>query len=406
VEAGSLIQDPLSVLSFNGFVTETVPPSRYDAWEPFGEVNVPLVHDRPWARDLSLSFSVRWSDFSSFGETTPWQGGLTWQPVEQVRLRANYSQVFRAPTLGELNDPAGISDGQAPDPCGDHPTAAQRANCAADGVPGGAYDQPGDQLFTVIAGGNPDLAPETGHSTSAGITYTPERTEGLSLGIDLYWTVLSGSIGQPSATDVLRECADHGTPTVCDAITRFADGSIKQVAIFNQNFGLFEMRAVDLTIEWHATTRFGELATRLLGSYLERQKEQPFPQGSIFHRAGTFDIGALPHWRASGSIDWRSGPWSAGYAAEYTGHYAEWVQPFPPFDIFFAQYRRDVDAVLYQDVSGGFDFDSGVTVRAVISNVFDEDPPFINSGSIENTDPGTYRLLGRTYFLELKYAFD
>jgi outer membrane receptor protein involved in Fe transport len=65
-----------------------------------------------------------------------------------------------------------------------------------------------------------------------------------------------------------------------------------------------------------------------------------------------------------------------------------------------------VDAVLYQDVSGGFDFDSGVTVRAVISNVFDEDPPFINSGSIENTDPGTYRLLGRTYYLELKYAFD
>jgi outer membrane receptor protein involved in Fe transport len=39
--------------------------------------------------------------------TTPWHGRLTWQPDrEQVRLRANYSQVFRAPQhFGELNDP-------------------------------------------------------------------------------------------------------------------------------------------------------------------------------------------------------------------------------------------------------------------------------------------------------------
>jgi outer membrane receptor protein involved in Fe transport len=73
---------------------------------------------------------------------------------------------------------------------------------------------------------------------------------------------------------------------------------------------------------------------------------------------------------------------------------------------FFDEYRRDVDAVLYQDVSGGFDFNNGVTLRAVISNVFDEDrPPFINSGSIENTDPGTYRCWV-ALFLELKYAFD
>jgi outer membrane receptor protein involved in Fe transport len=43
-----------------------------------------------------------------------------------------------------------------------------------------------------------------------------------------------------------------------------------------------------------------------------------------------------------------------------------------------------------------------VTVRAGITNVTDEDPPYLNV-SPDNTDAATYRLLGRSYFLELRY---
>jgi outer membrane receptor protein involved in Fe transport len=374
--------------------------------EPFAEVHLSLLHDRPWARDLSLSFSVRWSDFSSFGETVPWQGGLTWQPADQLLLRTNYSQVFRAPTFAELNDPPVMSDASEFDPCGNQPSAAQQANCAADGVPGGAYVQSYDQGYIAITGGNPELSPETGHSTGLGLTYTPDWIGSLSFSVDLNLTVLDGSIRQPLVADVLQECADHGTASVCDMITRYPGGSIKEVATFNQNFGLFETRAMDFTIDWHRRTRAGELSSRLVATWLERLSEQPFPHGAVYHRAGTFDIGALPHWRGSASIDWRSGPWSASYAVEYTGHYTELVRGFPSFGIVFDEYRREIEAALYQDVSGGFEFDSGVTVRAVISNVFDEDPPYVDSGSISNTDPDTYRLLGRTYFLELRYRFD
>jgi outer membrane receptor protein involved in Fe transport len=46
-----------------------------------------------------------------------------------------------------------------------------------------------------------------------------------------------------------------------------------------------------------------------------------------------------------------------------------------------------------------------MTVRAAITNLTDEDPPFVNLASPANTDPGAYRLLGRTYFLELRYDF-
>ncbi len=69
-------------------------------------MQVPLLHDRPWARDMALNIGVRWSDFHSFDSHTSWQAGLRWQPAEELTLRANYGEVFRAPSLAELYEPA------------------------------------------------------------------------------------------------------------------------------------------------------------------------------------------------------------------------------------------------------------------------------------------------------------
>ena len=74
----------------------------YDAHELFAAVQVPLLHDRPWARDMALNIGLRWSDFYSFDSHTTWQAGLRWQPAEELTLRANYAEVFRAPSLAEL----------------------------------------------------------------------------------------------------------------------------------------------------------------------------------------------------------------------------------------------------------------------------------------------------------------
>ena len=48
-----------------------------------------------------------------------------------------------------------------------------------------------------------------------------------------------------------------------------------------------------------------------------------------------------------------------------------------------------------------------LALRAGITNVTDEEPPFVNGGGIfgEYTDPATYRLLGRTYALNMQYRF-
>ena len=115
--------------------------------------------------------------------------------------------------------------------------------------------------------------------------------------------------------------------------------------------------------------------------------------------------GALPRWRASGHVDWRRGPWLASSAAEDFGSITESVVDFPPFDIFFDPYTRTAASTLYHDIAGGYEFPTALTLGAAISNVTDEEPPFVNSGVPENTDAATYRLLGRTYLFKLGYRF-
>ena len=79
------------------------------------------------------------------------------------------------------------------DPCGNDPTPTQRANCAADGVPGGAYVQERSG-FVALYGGNPELEPETGHSFGAGLIYTPVWAKGLSASIDYFQVELTDYI--------------------------------------------------------------------------------------------------------------------------------------------------------------------------------------------------------------------
>ena len=400
-EAGSFVQDPLHAEPVGSPVTGTaVPGGQYDVRELFAEVQLPLAHDRPWARDIVVDLGARWSDFSSFGQNTSWQAGLRWRVADPLTLRASYAEVFRAPSLAQLYQPRGDFGWFSIDPCGNDPTPEERQNCAANGVPDGAYVQ-GDGDLTVIEGGNPDLDPETGHTFGVGLVYTPAWAEGLSASLDYSHVVLHGFIGTVWVDDVVAGCAEHGSPKLCEAIHRIPNGTIVRVLTPNENLGLLDNSAFDVAIDWHATTRLGGVTSRLLATYLDQWDDQPIPGGEVFHSAGQ---SGLPRWRALGSVDWRSGPWTASYSAQYIGSYTEEVAP--PFGndvVVFDPYRRRVEAVLYHDVEAGFEFDSGLAVRAAITNVLDEDPPFVAGDSIANTDTATYRLLGRTYFLELRY---
>jgi outer membrane receptor protein involved in Fe transport len=177
--------------------------------ELYTAVQVPLLHEQPWARDMALNIALRWSDFGPFGNRTTWQAGLRWQLAEELTLRANYGNVFRAPSLAELYEQPTYAEQYTYDPCGNYPVPDQLPNCAADGVPDGAYVQEAAKANVVVYGGNPELAPETGQTVGVGLVYTPAWARGLSTSID-YFHLNRKNRERASPEDVLIECADFG----------------------------------------------------------------------------------------------------------------------------------------------------------------------------------------------------
>ena len=61
----------------------------------------------------------------------------------------------------------------------------------------------------------------------------------------------------------------------------------------------------------------------------------------------------------------------------------------------------DLDASYTID-DGWFD---GLTIRAGVENLTDEQPPIFRTGSNANTDPSQYDVLGRRYYVTLALRF-
>ena len=57
------------------------------------------------------------------------------------------------------------------------------------------------------------------------------------------------------------------------------------------------------------------------------------------------------------------------------------------------------------DLTGTWRFDERVTMRAGVNNLGDKDPPFYTSYSNSNTDPSTYDVLGRRFFVGVTARF-
>jgi iron complex outermembrane recepter protein len=275
----------------------------------------------------------------------------------------------------------------------------ERANCAAHGVPGGSYVQDPTLGFPTLTGGNSRLGPERGTSFDTGLDVHWAGPLAGRASIDFFRTAMRGFISEAAVSTLLEECADENLAAACNQIQRNADGSIQRVTATKQNFGRALVRGVDFSINIDARTQAGDFQAGLLTTYLPRRDQQPFDGAAIVHNAGSFDAGkfkAYPHWRALGHVAWQRGPWQLGYAFQYIGAYTEEVL------LDEGPYRHSIPAVTYHDVESSYVLASGTRLRLGVSNITGADPPFVNTSVAANTDVATYRLLGRTYFVDVR----
>ncbi|MFN3311998.1 MAG: TonB-dependent receptor domain-containing protein [Hyphomonas sp.] len=399
-----------------------VPSSgKYNTNEYSAEVLVPVFggdFTLPGVQALDFSGTYRFVDNSIAGEESVWSLGSRWEVIDGLTLRATRSRNFRAPTLEQLFAPQNTILTQGGfDPCdadrinsGPNPSV-RRANCEAEWAANPQYgnldtfQNPAENftVTSVLTGGNPDLLNEVSETTTFGVVFDNVLVPGLTVSIDRIEIDLTDGLSAFTTADFMATCYDS-TPqpaAICSAFTRLqtADGSnpagttatgrtttfnageIKfrgEVYYVNYGFDVGDVISgangfVTLGLE---ATHMAELTTSVTGTTFVR----------------TDNTVARPDWTARFNAAYRNGPLRLTYQLDYLDD----VLALPNATIENNP-NPEIDANYVHSISGLYEVREGLTLRAGVTNLFDEAPsyPTLVHGDI----------LGRRYFAGVNYRF-
>ncbi|WP_460710925.1 TonB-dependent receptor domain-containing protein [Lysobacter terrae] len=435
----------------------------YSVDEAYLELAIPVLKDLPGARLLDFSAATRWSDYSTFGDTLNSKFGFRWKPIDDLMVRGNWSEGFRAPSVAELF--TGISDSfpTLTDPCnlGSFPSlsATQQARCVAQGVPAGGYDQ-GNPQIRISAGGNPNLQPETTETTTLGFVYSPSWLQGFDVSLDWWKIDLDNAISLPTGQFIVDECIRGNVQFYCDFYTRAPGGALDLTAQPG-NVGGQKVEGFDLTVSYRLPeTSFGKFSFTWDTTYLSKfdldlDGDGKFGESittvpSIGQSTDTWEIDEIANtpghyqqnsnaWRIRSNLAtrWEMGDFGATWNVRYYGAQEEDCQKFVDYgysylcsdpDRFIAvpedtngngvwdgtsggdslvavsDARNHIPATTYHDVSAYWNAPWNAKITLGVNNVFDKDPPVSHSAFANSFDP-QYELPGRFYYMRYTQKF-
>ncbi|MBK9655154.1 MAG: TonB-dependent receptor [Rhodanobacteraceae bacterium] len=386
--------------------------------EAYLELALPLLDGAPAAELLEASFAVRQSHYDAFGDVSTFEGGLRWKPVDQLLLRASYSEGFRAPIVPDLYFPGSESfTGFPADPCIDsnQPTPEQRANCVADGVPGGSYTlEIGN--YRIVGGGNPDLQPETSTSRTLGFVWNPETLPGFDLSLDWYRIHVEDAISPVDPFELLTYCANAAVPEACARTQRDARGELIEVDGRLLNSGGLSVEGYDLSAGYRIDTDAGRFELMWDSTYYSEYAFE-VPRGSGERSAVGHLFFLEPGFRLRSNLDlaWQREAFSAAVGIRYYSGLDEACLPAAATaglcsspdiasPVFNGGPENHLGSRTYVDLQAGWNSPWQVRTVVGVHNVFDRDPPVAYSGISNSFDP-SYPIPGRFWYLQLIFSY-
>tara|TARA_R110002072_G_scaffold1559_4_gene12914 strand:+ start:6348 stop:9032 length:2685 start_codon:yes stop_codon:yes gene_type:complete len=363
---------------------------KYDLSEAYVEFSVPLLADQAFAQDLRLDLATRFSDYSTFGDTTNSKVGIVWRPVDDLMLRATWAEGFRAPSILELFEGARATTIPVIDPC----SGGGAGLTGCQGVPS-SYVQI-ESGVPASVGGNGNLNPESSENISYGFVYTPTYLEGFSMTLDWYDIDIKDTISTFGAQNLLDLCATTGQR--CNFIQRGSNGEIVDLADGPINLNSTSVRGADLVARYAMDSDIGAWDFTLGASRLSEVKEEStLPNGTVQvnDKLGKALLReAFPELRANFSARWRLDQWSANYSARMIGDTEE----------TFAGAQLHIGTMVYHNVAAAYQVTEQLGVRVGVDNLADKMPPVSRVNTNINFDQNTYNALGRYMYLQVNYS--
>lgn len=233
-------------------------------WAAYGEVDIPVTED------ITVKAATRYDKYD-----LPDEGQLSssvnvrYQALDNLVVRASYSQGFRAPSIDDLLAKEALSFNRVTDPI----YCRTLADTSVSDFCGD-----GEQVERVSAG-NENLGPETSDQYSFGVVW--DIMEGTDLSVDYYDIQINDQVQFLLAQDVvdlevaglLGDFDNNAINVVRDAsgqITRINTGSINQVGTSTSGIDInFNSR--------YETDGYGTLFYKFEGSYVLEYETQATP---------------------------------------------------------------------------------------------------------------------------------
>ena len=375
----------------------------YTIKEGFGEIVVPLLADRPFAKSLDLNGAARVTHYSTSGTVTTWKYGFTYEPIDGVLIRAAHSKDIRAASLFEN--------------FGSNTTFGTVTTRGPGGVATGTVQ-------AVSPGvNNRDLDPESAITTTAGITLRNLPIDRLSLSVDFYRIDLKDTIGKLGAQAIIDRCFGGGTaaglapdPTACALI------SDNQTVVVNPflNLGTIFTEGVEFDVGYTLPAETllgsvdGDFNLRFLADYIRHRRTNTTGLNPA-ETAG--DEAGVPHWRWNASLSYRNPVWGATLTGRYVGKMTRYN--LAPANRFVDPV---VDGVFYLDANARYTVwnQDGHNAELFfnVKNLLDRDPPFVpatganahvaatgRSLGFGYTNLAYYDFIGRTFAMGVRLAF-
>ena len=410
--------------------------------EAYGEINIPLLRDKPFFQDLELSGSGRYTHYRSYGSDWTYHINGQWAPVKAVRFRGNYGTSFRAPNLYEqfVAGQTGFFPSSA-DPCSGFaalaPTATLYKNCAAQLVPilgaaattgNGFIATAGPQVTTVGGAGLLDAEHSTAYGGGVVLT-APRHVADLSLAIDYYHVEVKGEVTTLGSLILNRcyEAEDFPTNQYCALIdprlpaTDPQKGNLSSFLNPFLNVSRQISEGIDFDLRYGADVFGGKFVFRGQATRMLHQKYQLFAEEAISDYNGTLGVqgfGAGPKWVANGDFTYTfpGDKVLFRYGLQYVG--PQDSSEDPTAAPFLGLVATDLHAETYWEHSASIQYrwkDIGAFTLGV-TNLTNAKPPRISSfptsggqftrvGNYFNSSNYYSGIIGRSVFLNVTRSF-
>lgn len=429
--------DSVTGITYPGDIlnTETLDMRAHrNVFSAYSELALSLVTpemDIPFVRAVDVQLAGRFEHYSDIGSVAKPKIAGSWDPVDGIRLRASWSQGFRAPNLEVINQ--GLIERSV--------GGRDYVRCEADLRAGridnfNACNRPATLWRQVM--GNRNLKAEESESFSYGAVLTPPLPDGwgyLTFTIDRWKITQENSVGLLNAQDAvtldyLLRVQGSSNPNVhreeptADDIALVAGtglapiGALINISLNYENLLPTTVEGLDFGLSYNLrNTPLGNFSISANASKMLRYYQAPNAVGVTLaegQAAGEINAGVpltaggdfvakngRPKWRYTANLTWSAGPVQIGSLIKYTG-------PVDIIDVLDAENnpyplaaQTTVNLYATYRFEGRGDALDDTSITLGVRNLFDKDPPLAPSGYLA----ALYQPQARYWYVNLRKSF-